>query len=238
MGTIKKMFTIAVFGLILCVIWCGTPKEEATVPGQEAAIPSGGVAYYPFNGNANDAWGNNDGEVFGPVLCADRFGTANSAYKFNGTDNYIAIPININPEKMPVITLVAWANSSESSPVRQVISHDDGGFDRSIGIDDRGGGLGWSAFCGSGEVLGFQPITNGQWVFLAAVYNQKDSTATLYVNDAVFKTKGWCETGHDTTYIGMNPSFGEFFAGMIDEVRIYDRALTKEEITSLYKANK
>ncbi|MBN2621060.1 LamG domain-containing protein [candidate division WOR-3 bacterium] len=214
---------------------CGGPKEE-TVPGskQQVSIP-GGVAYYPFNGTANDAWGGHHGSVDGPVLATDRFGNANSAYQFDGENDFIAIPININPEKMPVVTLVAWANASESSPIRQVVSHDNGGFDRSIGIDDRGGGHGWSVFCGSGEVLGFYPVTEGKWVFIAAVYNQNESTVKFYVNDAVFETTGSCETGHDTTYIGMNPSYGEFFAGMIDDVRIYDRVLTQEEIKLLYE---
>lgn len=233
----RRMLMIMSMGLMLNIISCGGPKQEEVSPvsGQQFSVTSGGVAYYPFNGNANDAWGDRHGSVAGPVLAPDRFGNANSAYLFDGEDDYIAIPVNINPEKMPVVTLVAWANASASSPVRQVISHDDGGFDRSIGIDDRGGSLSWSAFCGSGEVLGSLPVTEGKWVFLAAVYNHADSTVKFYVNDAVFEAKGACETGHDTTYIGMNPSYGEFFSGMIDDVRIYDRALTQEDIKLLYE---
>jgi hypothetical protein len=238
MYILKSRVRTMVCGLILTILWCGAPEEKETAPvaGKQPSLTSGGIAYYPFNGSAHDAWDNNHGEVVGPVLAPDRFGAAESAYRFDGMDDYIAIPVNINPDKMPELTLVAWASASESSPIRQVISHDDGGFDRSMGIDDRGGGLGWSAFCGSGEVLGFRPVTDGEWVFVAVIYNQKDSLITFYVNDAAFETTGWCDTGHDTTYIGMNPSYGEYFNGTIDEVRIYDRALTKDEIKMLYKA--
>ncbi len=236
MFIIKGMTKAVLFVLVLCLIRCGAPKEEETVSaqGDQPVVTTGVVAYYPFNGNAKDERGGNHGTVFGAVLTADRFGKENSAYEFNGMDNYILIPVNINPEEMPELTLVAWANTSESSPIRQVISHDDGGFDRSLGIDDRGGGQGWSAFCGSGEVLGFQQVTDGKWVFVAAVYNQIDSTIKLYVDDAVYESRGFCGTGHDSTYIGMNPSYGEYFAGMIDDVIIYNRALSKEEIKKLY----
>ncbi len=48
------------------------------------------VAYYPFNGNANDESGNGDnGTVFGATLTTDRFGNTNSAYAFDGTDDFI-----------------------------------------------------------------------------------------------------------------------------------------------------
>ena len=51
------------------------------------------VAYYPFNGNADDLSGNgNNGIVHGAALTEDRFGNANSAYHFDGIDDYIMIP--------------------------------------------------------------------------------------------------------------------------------------------------
>jgi hypothetical protein len=229
-----------VLAAILLMVTCGAQQEEKTEPVQDnkPAVTQGIIAYYPFNGNAEDAWNGNHGAVTGAIPINDRFGHENSAYIFNGTSDYISIPVNINPEKMPELTLVAWANAAESTPVRQVISHDDGDFDRSLGIDDRGGDLGWSAFAGSGGVLGFEPVVHDQWVFLAAVYDQTDSTVELYVNDQVHETKGFCGPGHDTTYIGMNPSFGEYFFGMIDDVIIYDRCLTKDEVLQLYNAGK
>ena len=55
-------------------------------------IHSGLVAYYPFNGNANDESGNGrDGVVNGATLSSDRFGNSNKAYSFNGIDNFISV---------------------------------------------------------------------------------------------------------------------------------------------------
>jgi gliding motility-associated-like protein len=56
-------------------------------------LNQGLVAYYPFNGNVNDQSGNNNNPIFNnATLTADRFGNGNSAYSFNGIDNYIRIP--------------------------------------------------------------------------------------------------------------------------------------------------
>ncbi|MDR9487384.1 hypothetical protein, partial [Salibacter sp.] len=58
-------------------------------------VPSNGlIAWYPFNGNANDeSTFNNDGNLFGGVsLTTDRFGDPNSAYDFDGVDDFIEIP--------------------------------------------------------------------------------------------------------------------------------------------------
>ena len=68
-----------------------------TVNGMAQNIPSyvpkdGLVAWYPFNGNANDESGNgNHGTVNGATLTADRNGKANSSYSFDGVSNFITI---------------------------------------------------------------------------------------------------------------------------------------------------
>ncbi|MDR9398836.1 MAG: hypothetical protein RI562_07215, partial [Salibacter sp.] len=57
-------------------------------------VPSNGlIAWYPFNGNANDeSTFNNDGNLFGGVsLTTDRFGNPNSAYDFDGVDDFIEV---------------------------------------------------------------------------------------------------------------------------------------------------
>ncbi|MGK5094527.1 hypothetical protein WDW89_21250 [Deltaproteobacteria bacterium TL4] len=59
---------------------------------QANSIPTNGlVAYYPFNGNANDESGNgNNGTVIGATLTADRHGRANKAYSFDGVNDYLS----------------------------------------------------------------------------------------------------------------------------------------------------
>ena len=53
-------------------------------------LDSGLVAYYPFNGNANDESGNgNNGTIHGAVLTSDRFGNEKFSFSFDGVNDYI-----------------------------------------------------------------------------------------------------------------------------------------------------
>jgi len=65
------------------------------------------VAYYPFNGNADDASGNGyHGIVTGATPCADRFGHANSAYSFPGVNDHIEVPDS--PTATTYVDFSAW----------------------------------------------------------------------------------------------------------------------------------
>jgi hypothetical protein len=72
------------------------------------------VAYYPFNGNANDAVGTNNGTVNGATLTTDRFGNVNSAYSFDGVDDFIGLNYNFGP--FTELTVSAWYKVTATSP--------------------------------------------------------------------------------------------------------------------------
>lgn len=77
-----------------------------------AQIPTDSlVGYWPFNGNANDVSGNgNDGTVNGAILTIDRFGNENSAYSFDGVDDFISISPSptLRTDQMDSITISIW----------------------------------------------------------------------------------------------------------------------------------
>ena len=76
-------------------------------------LNEGLVAYYPCNGNANDASGNgNNGTVYGASLATDRSGNANSAYEFNGTSDYTRVADSATL-RSPTngLTLALWVNA-------------------------------------------------------------------------------------------------------------------------------
>ena len=199
-------------------------------------LTDGLIAYYPFNGNAEDASGNGfHAEVHGAVLTKDKAGNADSAYQFDGKSSFILAPVNINPDIMPNLTMIAWARNETNQPYGKLISHDAGGFGRTIGIDNRGGGPGWSAFCGSGAVLGYEPPRLRKWDFVAVVYEEKKEMITLFVNDRKMMKQGITKKGMKNLTIGNNPFSDKFFHGVIDEVRIYNRALGEAEIQQFYQ---
>lgn len=198
-----------------------------------APLQAGLIAFYPFEGNANDATGHgNNGTVVNAVVTAS--GYEGQAYSFNGSNSYIGIPVNINPGAMPQLTMGAWARAEVANPVQAVISHDNGGFDRNLNMDYRNcaGSACWSAFTGSGVVPG-PVVTTGQWVFLAVRYDAGAGSVVLDVDTTRVSTSGSPGSGWNTVRIGSNPSFVEFFSGRIDNVFIYHRILSDAEIEAI-----
>jgi hypothetical protein len=72
-------------------VW-DNPNDGINQDKEPASLKDGLLAYYPFNANANDESGNgNNGSVNGATLVTDRFNKINSAYTFDGIDDWIAI---------------------------------------------------------------------------------------------------------------------------------------------------
>src|SRR5688572_31916423 len=72
-------------------------------------LKQGLIAYYPFNGNTDDASGNGNHAVFNNATpTADRFGNANGAYRFNGVDNYMreTNSTSFNPTRISIVAMV------------------------------------------------------------------------------------------------------------------------------------
>jgi hypothetical protein len=205
---------------------------HASVSGAFAQL----LAYFPFDsGTANDASGNGFNATYnGATFTAG--GYTGGAFAFNGTgSSYIQIDnLDINPGTYPTLTMGAWVSTNEVGTfIRQIISHDNGSFDRSLGLDYRGSLTGWSTFVGSGVLAG-QAATVGAWTFVAVAYNQTASTAMLYINGATYTYNSASDGGgFNYTRIGSNPGFGEFFNGTIDEVFFFSSALTASQLDNI-----
>ena len=127
----------------LCVGW-------AVAAGQTLAI-------FTFDdGTAKDLSGNN---VTTSLLGAPIFGAGyeGGGITTNG-QSAVRVNLNINPSVQAQLTMGGWVRATTVSSVRHFLSHDNGGYDRDVCIDTRGGGLGWSAFRGNG-VVGYVPVT-------------------------------------------------------------------------------
>ena len=206
---------------------------------------AGLVAYYPFNGNAHDESGNgHDGTVYGPVLTTDRLGQTNTAYRFDGRDDYIQVADRDDLDLVDDFTISAWicplgfsANPSLGNIVvcKHVI-HDnyDGSWDFQIYqgcpyFDDMHGG-----------VLGSPLIRSNTWTLITLVYDDTAKICRWYVNGVPDTQTNKAIDIQNTTkslMIGReeNRPDGNFFNGMIDEVRLYNRVLSSHEVGQLYE---
>ena len=201
-------------------------------------VQAGLIGFYPFEGNILDSSGMGNHGTFGPIAPSlTASGYEGAAYQFGlgGANTYLTVPININPSAMPALTMGAWVKVDDASPIRQVLSQDDGVYDRSLGIDWRGGG-GWATFKGDGVLAGI-PVTMGAWTFVATAYDQDAQNVMLYVGNAngaqTASGSGSLGSGWAFTRIGMNPTFTEYFRGTIDEVFFFNKALSGTELDAI-----
>jgi hypothetical protein len=195
------------------------------------------VAAYSFNAGAGttvaDASGNgNTGEISGASwTTSGRFGNALS---FNGADNLVSVADASSLDLTTGMTLELWVNPSALSGWRTALLKEaPSGLSYSLyGHDNvprpaatvNTGGTDQSAVDSS-------PLALNTWTHLATTYD--GATLRLYVNGVQVgnvAVTGSLTTSTGALRIGGNAIWGEYFSGLIDEVRIYNRALTPQEI--------
>ena len=212
----------------------GAAALLAAVPAAEAAL----IGYYTFEDNALDSSGNGNHGTFSAVAPTyTASGYAGGAYQFGsgGANTFVTVPIDINPAVRPQVTFGAWVNADVANAViRGIISHDDGGFDRTLDVDVRGSGVRWCLFVGGG--LGCDgEVVPGAWTFIAARYDASTGAVGLTV-DGLHLGAGGSFPGasfRTTTTIGRNPGFDLPFIGRIDSVFFYDEYLTTAQLDEI-----
>ena len=228
----KKLFFLSVV-LILA---------NGSLPAQ-VNLDSGLVAYYPFSGNADDESGNgNNGTVMGAVLTTDRFGIDSAAYEFNGASTFITIPSSATLESPTTeLSQVAWINLYSWSPIGQpfgpiLMKSNSGGNAFQYRLSVGSGGINTAINNWNNGVTVPDTLNFNEWYFI--VTTLKDDTVRAYVNGVFIGADtlvGPISPNSLPLEIGRDvPGVTEIFNGKIDDVRIYNRMITPEEIDSLY----
>ena len=209
------------------------------------------IAHYEFDGDADDSSGNgNDGFDEGDATPVDDglFGGAFSFGSGSPPAGGVVVPIDLGPESFPDLTIAMWVKPDESivnSPgLYKAFGHDDGGWDRGFGLDTRqAGGYRYASFNGNGIVNSTGTPVTEDWTFLAAVWdtdNEDDplssaATVTFYAGANSITEPLRNGPGQLDAVIGaVRPdNFAETWRGLIDEVTIWDEALSEDEINDL-----
>lgn len=240
--------SIQLFGKTLAIICC--IATLGIVPGFSQVAPSdeGLVAYYPFNGNANDESGNaNHGTVYGAYPTADRFGNPNSAYWFDGWQSHIVVADHPSLDISNAITIAGWMRKDADVPWASMVTKGD--YDI-LNMDNNNYTLHNSVdngtiFTASGmntACLSSFIIPLSEWHFVAVTCSET-LDAKMYFDgepDSLSFTNvgGYLSPNDYNLYIGVDhPGVTEFFSGCLDDIRIYNRELSAEEISNLYYFN-
>jgi len=213
-------------------------------------LQNGLVAYYPFFGNSNDESGNgNHGTVNGAILTTDRFGNDNAAYNFDGIDDHIYIQ-NDQTLNNGSVTIAGWCKIS-NSPVNEYsliskwyqVQNCDSNSDTYVTlITSENKLLSGTSLNFNISFISIQDILLNTWTFFTMTYNQNNG-GDLYINGQLVYTDnitGAICNSTNPVYLGAGSNNGNlwrFLNGNLDDVYLYDRALSFQEIQELYNSS-
>ena len=224
-----------------------------------ATLKNGLVAYYPFNGNANDESGNQfNGTVYNATLTKNRFGIPNSAYNFNGiigtkiqttypgvlgnNSRSVSLWVRRPQQAFNGSYLLTWGTQASGTSFGLFMS----GRDKTqfFGVDNGGSSI---------QSI-FNSLWDGNWHHYVVVYDNNIGKSILNIKiyiDGVYYPidENWNPQNINTSQ-GINMVIGEYSSaqsdwrttnGEIDDVAVWNRVLSAEEIKVLknvYDINK
>jgi hypothetical protein len=243
------IITLAILFTCLCLNCRNGITDESNVittsSNLDTGLPAQGlVAYYPFIGTADDASGNgNNGTNSGATPTSDRFGHSTNAYNFS-RNTYIRIP-ELFPATVSGFTFAVWVMKGITDNGNHQI------FFKGANQGEAGMGI-TSPLIGFGVCLGNDPsnwnsanITDTlkalTWYFLVGRYT-KGQKVELIVNgylacSLAIQDLNLYQTGNSINYsaIGTVPNQENYgWNGIIDDIRVYNRALSDAEVQALY----
>ena len=244
----------------------GTINGGATwstdVPQQNCNADTCLAASYPFNGNANDESGNgNDGTVNGATLTTDRFGNANSAYSFDGVDDYVmANPINLTGD----FTISTWIVADNDMEYDEVVLNTNsaatilaqGASNSPCNYADYAIGLKGSTSCANpyfefeaGVGCSFQYYSNCSYSFsnfdnwVNIIYSKVGTDLYRYVDGTLIDIiSGVSNLSYDGFPLSIgarsteNCCINGHWKGKIDDIKLFNCGLNQNEVDSLYQS--
>lgn len=214
-------------------------------------MPAGLVAWYPFNGTTLDSSGmGNHGVNYNATSTAGKNGQPGTAYYFNGTSAKVAVPANasIQPSyrlsvavwfQPDVKTLTGWGTVltkrylPATDPYNSYAISTYNNAKWSFGISN--------GTPGSHKALYTKATTpyNAAWIFMVCVYDS--NSMKIYLNGVLDTTTTFSGalgyTTQDLTIGSTNTGPNDFYQGKIDDIKIFNRDLTPQEVIRLYLGN-
>jgi uncharacterized repeat protein (TIGR02543 family) len=215
------------------------------------------VGWWPGEGNADDTEGSHNGSASSGVSYV--IGEVGRAFKFDGAHDFVAIPNSSDLDTPTAFTIEFWMRADSDNNLNNccqgLVASDyygvviGGGDSQRVGVDafiSTTSGADWAT---TGDANGGGAVvTPGVWHHVAATYN--GSQLQLFIDGQAWGVpnlhSGPVSPMQTGSFIGFGSESGRtscpscttsrFFKGQLDEVAIYSRALTTNEIHSIYVA--
>ena len=209
-----------------------------------STLGNGLVACYPFTGNANDESGNaNNGTVFNATLTTDRFNKPNRAYFFNGTNARIQAP-HSNSLNVGKITVAAWVNYGNTATTQIITKRNwTNSQNEKFAFDTKAFYVKRNGACSPN--INWNPLSYpsapsvGVWTYIVATYDGRISK--FYKNGVLERTVDFLTlqdldlcSGGELIFGATFATFPFYYTGKIDDIRLYNRALSDSEVSQLY----
>ena len=198
-------------------------------------LTDGLVAYYPFNGNAYDMAGTNNGVVHGAVLSTNHLGQPNSAYSFNGSTSYIDCGAPAALAFTSNFTVTAWCLFSGGSLQNPRLISYTWSWGYEILTAGNGASRKFQCWCGNQYFNTTLSYTQKVWYAIALVVSNR--TGYCYVNGALAGSGPVAAPVYtNNLHLGNNSgtTSWDWWGGLVDDVRCYNRALSPNEVAALY----
>ena len=209
--------------------------------------PSGIVAWWPGEGNANDIIGTNNGTPVGALGYTN--GEVGRAFVFDGSTSYIPLPASpsLNLGTGSGITIECWIKPASANTQGPMVEWDsastDGtefwvqpGLELFTNVKDTSGN--GHTMTSPGGIL-----STNSFQHVALTYDKGSGLAVIYLNGAMVISNNWGSFTPQTTYplnigrrLGQPIGLGQTYGGLLDELSLYNRALSQSEIQAIYNA--
>ncbi len=219
----------------------GETRDSISISVRDLSIQQSGnlICFYPFNGNTNDESGNgNNGVLSGASLIADRFGNGSSALSFDGINDNVRVTNSININFKKAISLNFWMNINSFLEREQyVISH--GNWERRWKVSIGNNRLRWTIK----TEAGITDLDSELKLKTSTLYNIttifSGNEMEIFINNQLDAFKYWSgdllTTDIDLTIAQTVPGDNNYnFKGILDDIRIFDYAISLDEINELY----
>ena len=212
-------------------------------------VPTNGlVGWWGFNGNAQDGSGNgNHGTVNGATLTTDRFGNQNGAYDFDGIDDYVGTNAT-GPGGRTSRSYSFWIKTSSSLIQTPIDYYGQTGSAFQAILNSPCPGIGLDGAFGV-VTRGSSYLINDDWHHCVLVFDSLNdvtiSDVDMYI-DGILQTSIICSAANPNLVVntidpvsfvfGKTTSNVRYVNGKLDDIGIWNRALTPQEITNLYNS--